>query len=120
MTRRYRKIYVTNPSPRFDVTALRAMADELVYVCDNFLFDDLLDNPPSEAFEGRIAAALIDFSPDHDALVFFGDPVLYAMAILYITEQHQNFTVLRYSPKTEKYNAREISLQDLQAFELIK
>ena len=110
--KRFRRAYCPNPSPRFDAEALRVMADELVYVCDTPIFDDMVGPENAHRFEGRVLSAMKEFDPNKDVIVFFGDALIYAMMVFAIAmtiEDNEKLTLARYSIKSDRYVLRTLS-----------
>lgn len=111
MTKSYRKIFIQNPSFRIEREPLAALCDELVTVCDTPLFDELAE-PTAEnrrKFEHTIQRKMHYFDYDRDAIAVYGDPLILAMMISYISQDGYDFTILRFSQKRNEYIARTIS-----------
>ena len=108
-----KRVFVPNPQYRFDPENLRQIADEIVYVCQSPMFDDLAGAENMHRFEGRIADAMSDFNPDGDIIAYYGDAVIFAMMVLFVfcivCPKNDTITIARVSQKTGSYVLREIS-----------
>jgi hypothetical protein len=105
---RFRKIYVPHVNFRFSPSSLLDIADEIVYVCDTPMFDDMADERFVEKFEGKVVEHLDEFSSELDAIAFYGDAVIFAMMAAYLSEKHDSFFVARFSTKRNEYVIRRI------------
>ena len=114
---KYRKVFVPNPSPRFDASQLREIAEEIVYVCDTPIFDELLGDEFRHRFEGQISKTMRNYDPSKDIIAFFGDAMIFAMMILYASvfleneEIEQPITIARFSVKSNQYSIRKLELE---------
>ncbi len=106
--KRFRKVYVPHVNFRFSPSSLLDIADEIVYVCDTPMFDDMADERFVEKFEGKVVEHLNEFSSELDAIAFYGDAVIFAMMAAYLSDKHDSFFVARFSTKRNEYVIRRI------------
>lgn len=110
---KFRKAYVPNPTFRFSPGPILQIADDLVSVCETPIFDDLVGQEHRDRFENKIVQKMNDFDPDKDVIVFYGDPLIFAMMIMYVTifiaEDGQAINIARWSTKQEKYLIRPMT-----------
>lgn len=111
---KFRKAFVSNPNMRFDTEHLRGIAEDIVYVCDTPIYDHMLVGH-KERFEQLVSKKMIDFDPDRDVIAFFGDPIIFAMMIVFASNIHARFTIARYSTSEEVYLTRAIGCDELEA-----
>ncbi len=108
-------IFVPNPAPRFDVEPLRKMTRELVYVCDTPMFDDIIGPEFKSKFEERILETMKNFDAQKDAIAFFGDPIIFAMMIIFVQNGmfcDDSLNILRFSAKRNEYMLRTINMEE--------
>lgn len=106
--KRFRKVYVPHVNFRFSPSSLLDIADEIVYVCDTPMFDDMADERFVEKFEGKVVEHLNEFSSELEAIAFYGDAVIFAMMAAYLSDKHDSFFVARFSTKRNEYVIRRI------------
>lgn len=107
--RKYRRVFVPNPSFRFDPEQLAIIANETIYVCDMPMFDNLVDDEHIHRFEHRVAERLDNFDPSEDIIAYYGDSIIFAMMIMYLSDNFDSFDIARYSAKQQGYVVRELS-----------
>lgn len=105
----YRKVFVPNPNFRFDVNQLSEIAKEVVYTCDLPMFDDLMGDEHIDRFEHKIAERLSAFDPKKDVVAFYGDSMIFALMIMWLSENFDSFDVARFSTKKNSYLIRNMS-----------
>lgn len=112
---KFRKAFCPNPAVRFDASILREMADEVIYVCDTPIFDDLASDEMKPRFEGRVKEVMRDFDWRYDLIVFFGDALIYAMMLFVVCQDEDNveISVARFSTKANEYVVRKLKLDEL-------
>lgn len=101
---KFRRAFAANPSPRLDTAPLNQIADMVVYVCATPMYDNLMDR--RELFEDRVEQMLIDYDPEFDIIVDFGDPVIFAMMVYFLSDD--KIKIARYSRKDGQYTIKEI------------
>jgi hypothetical protein len=110
---KFDRAFVQNPNFRFSAPAIKSIANEIVFVCDVPMFDDLMGAENRKRFEGEVAEKLRTFDPARDVVVFFGDPIIFAMIIQYLTifvlDDNEAIKIARWSAKKNEYVIREIS-----------
>lgn len=105
---RFKRAFAPNPVPKFNVESLNQLADRMIYVCPNPMFDEVIeDDSLSDMYASLVEKALDDFSPEEDVLVSFGDPLILAMMIFWLSDCEFVY-VGRYSKKTETYKVKKI------------
>ena len=75
----------------------------------HYHFDDLMGDEHSTKFEGKINETMSNFNPDLDVVADYGDAIIFAMMIFYLSERFEGFPVARFSNKRNEYVVREIS-----------
>ena len=95
---------------RFSADQVLNIANEIVYVCETPLFDDLFDKKFVSKFEERVQAMMEDFRPELDVLVVYGDAMIFAMMLWHVATlwPDNNINVARYSAKKNEYVVRAI------------
>jgi hypothetical protein len=107
--KKFRRVYVPHPNFRFGTDHLKKLGDEIIYVCESPMFDDLLGEEHAPKFEMRVHAELKGFDPDQDVVADYGDAMIFAMMIFHLAEFYYEINVARYSTKKETYVVRQIS-----------
>lgn len=110
--KKYNRIFVPNPNHRFDTDPLREIANEIVYVCDRPMFDNLMGPEYIGDFEHRIASRMQDFDPQYDAVAYYGDSMIFVIMIMWIADNWSDFDLARFSTKEGKYIIRRMSYQN--------
>ena len=106
---KYKRVFVPNPSFRFDPTELNNLADAVVYVSDLPMFDNLIGDENINRFEHKIAERMADFDPAADIIAYSCDSMIFAIMVMYLCDNHDGFDVARYSSKLEGYVIRELA-----------
>jgi len=106
---KYKRVFVPNPSFRFDPTELSTLAESVVYVSDLPMFDNLIGDENVHRFEHKVAERMADFNPAADIIAYYGDSMIFAIMIMYLCDNHDNFDVARYSSKLGSYVIRELA-----------
>ena len=109
--KKFNRVFVPHPNFRFGTDNLRDLAKEIVYVCETPMFDDLMGDEHSTKFEGKINETMSNFNPDLDVVADYGDAIIFAMMIFYLSERFEGFPVARFSNKRNEYVVREISTE---------
>lgn len=109
--RKYRRVFVPNPSFRFDPDQLASIAEEIIYICDMPMFDNLISDEYIHKFEHRVAERLGSFDPREDLIAYYGDSMIFAMMVMYICDNFDSFDIARYSSKQQSYIIRELSYE---------
>ena len=112
---KYKRVFVPNPSFRFDPTELNKLADSVVYVSDLPMFDNLIGDENINRFEHKIAERMADFDPAADIIAYYGDSMIFAIMVMYLCDNHDGFDVARYSSKLEGYVIRELAYDNFVA-----
>jgi hypothetical protein len=111
--KKFRKAWVPNTSYRISQAPILEIADDVVVVCETPIFDDLLGKENKSRFEDVIAAKMEGFDPKRDVIVFYGDPMIFALMIVYVTifiaEEGEAINIGRWSTKQERYLVREVA-----------
>lgn len=105
----YRRVFVPNPSFRFDPEELSNLAETVVYVSDMPMFDNLIGDEHVHRFEYRIADRMDDFDPNEDIIAYYGDSMIFAMMVMYLSDNFDAFDIARFSSKKQGYIIREVS-----------
>jgi hypothetical protein len=105
----FKRVFVPHPNFRFGTDHLKKLGDEIVYVCESPMFDDMLGMEHIAKFETRICKELKSFDPIEDVVADYGDAMIFAMMIFHLAECHYEINVARYSTKKEMYVVRHIS-----------
>jgi len=90
---KFKRAFLMNPNFRFETEKIRQVADELIYVCDTPMFDNLIGQNNRRRFEEKIAAAMEDFDFENDVIVVYVKPI----------------NIARWSANEDKYLVRQIS-----------
>jgi hypothetical protein len=107
--RKYDRVFVCNPSFKFDVNELSNLANEVIYVCDRPMFDNLAGDDNIYRFEGRIAEKMADFDPEKDIIAYYGDSMIFAIMVMWVVDTFSEFDIARYSAKKSSYVIRRVS-----------
>ena len=108
---KYKRVFVPNPNTRFDPEELSTFGKSIIYVCDLPMFDNLIGNENVRRFEGRIAERMADFDPATDVIAYYGDSMIFAVMVMWLSDNFDSFDVARYSSKQQAYVIRELSYQ---------
>ena len=111
MEKRYNRVFVPNPSFKFNPEILYELAETVVYTCDTPVFDHYLDESFSPQFEGRVAERLDDFDPEKDVIAHYGDVIIFSMMVMYLSDNHDHFDIARFSNRQQKYIVRNLSFE---------
>ena len=106
---KYKRVFVPNPSFRFDPTELSTVAESVVYVSDLPMFDNLINDENVHRFEHKIAERMADFDPASDIIAYYGDSMIFAIMVMYLCDNCDGFDVARYSSKLGGYVIRELN-----------
>jgi hypothetical protein len=106
---KYKRVFVPNPSFRFDPTELNTLAESVVYVSDLPMFDNLIGDENIHRFEHKVAERMEDFDPAADIIAYYGDSMIFAIMVMYLCDNHDGFDVARYSSKLGGYVIRELA-----------
>lgn len=101
---KFRRAFAANPSPRLDTAPISQIADTVVYVCATPMYDNLMDR--DDLFEKRVAEMLIDYDPEYDVILDYGDPMIFSLMIYFLSDD--KIKVGRYSRKDGQYTVKEI------------
>ena len=110
--RKCERVYVPHPNFRFPTEPLYKIANEIVYVCDAPMFDDMMGPEHRAKFEGQIANKMDDFDCDHDCIAFYGDPIIFALMVALATETFGEVKIARFSQKLDEYVVRKLDVSD--------
>jgi len=111
---KFKRVFVQNPSFRLDAKQLSQVAGEIVYVCDKPMFDNLIDEKYMPIYEGSVVERMSDFDPENDIIAYYGDSIIFAMMIMYLTETFYEFHIARFSTIQQTYVIRKICSDNLQ------
>lgn len=106
---KYKRAFVANPNYRFDPQDIFDVADDIVYVCDTPMFDNLMGDEYSNKFEQKIVQRMKDFDPKNDVIVYYGDSLIFVLMIMWLADGYDTFDVARFSTKQNKYLIRTLS-----------
>lgn len=106
--KRFKRVFVPHVNFRFSPAALLEIAEEIVYVCETPMFDDMVDERFSEKFDKRVVNELSSFSEDYDAIAFYGDAIIFAMMVAFLSDKFDSFFLARFSTKRDEYVVRRI------------
>ena len=104
---KYKRVFVPNPSFRFDPQELANLAETVVYVSDLPMFDNLIGVENIHRFEHKIAERMADFNPENDIIAYYGDSMIFALMIMFLCDNFDRFDVARYSKKEETSSDQE-------------
>ena len=110
--KKYNRVFVPNPNLRFDPEELATLGNSIIYVCDLPMFDNLIGFENRHRFEGRIAERLENFNPREDVIAYYGDSMIFAMMVMWLSDNFDAFDVARYSSKQQAYVIRELSYEN--------
>lgn len=110
----YRRVFVPNPNFRFDVNQLKQLSENIVYVCDRPMFDDLMGDEYTHEFEHKVQDSLKDFDPKKDVVAFYGDTMIFAIIIMFLSEHFDSFDVARFSAKNNAYLVRTLNYENFK------
>ena len=106
---RFKRAFAANPVPKFNVESLDQLAERMLYVCPNPMFDEVIeDDSLSNMYSSLVEKALDKFNPDEDVLISFGDPLILAMMIFFLSDCDYIY-MGRYSKKADAYKVKKIS-----------
>jgi hypothetical protein len=108
-------VFVPNPSFRFDPQELANLAENIVYVSDLPMFDNLVGPENIHRFEHKIAERMADFNPEFDIIAYYGDSMIFALMVMFLCDNFDAFFVARYSKKEETYIIRELAYDNFVA-----
>jgi len=109
MSKKYKRAFVPNPNYRFETNDILDIADDIVYVCDTPMFDNLMGEEYTFKFEHKIAQRMLDFNPDADVVAYYGDSLIFSMMIMWLADGFDKFDVARFSSKQNRYLIRTLS-----------
>ena len=112
MKKKYSRAFVPNPNFRFDPTELKNLADEIIYVCDRPMFDNLMGDDHIPSYEGKIAERMMDFNPESDVIAYYGDSIIFALMVMWLSENYTVFDMARFSSKEQTYLVRAMSIDN--------
>jgi hypothetical protein len=107
--KKYDRVFVCNPSPKFDSDDLSHLANEIVYVCDMPMFDNLFEDQYAKRFEGRVLQRMSSFDPEKDVIAYYGDSMIFALIMMFVSDRWEWFDLARYSSKQSCYVVRRMS-----------
>jgi len=106
---KYKRAFVSNPNYRFDTQGIFDIANDIVYVCDTPMFDNLMSDEFLNKFEHKIAQRMRDFNPEEDVLAYYGDSLIFCMMIMWLADGVDKFDIARFSAKQNCYLIRSLS-----------
>ena len=106
---KYNRVFVPNPSLKFDTSPLDDLAESIVYVCDMPMFDNLTEDDNIGMFEKKISRKMEDFNPVNDVVGHYGDGLIFAMMVMFLSDQFDSFDIARFSHKKNGYVVRNLS-----------
>jgi len=110
---KFKRVLVSNPNFRFGTQHLLTLADQIVYLCDSPIFDDMIDDQDAiDKFETSVMDKLRDFDPRTDVLSFYGDVLIFAMALWEISQMELDcpVSIARWSAKAERYLVKQLEV----------
>jgi len=110
---KYKRVFAPNKSSKLNESDLFLIADEVIFVCQKPMYDNLVDEKYSPIFEDTIVEKMADFNPEEDVLVYFGDSLIFAMIVMHLTETFYEFDIARYSRDQKNYVIRRLSSDKL-------
>jgi len=112
--KKYKRVFVPNYNYRFSSEHLRDIAEEIVFVCDTPMFDDMVGKENMPKFEFKVSERMASFDPETDIVAFYGDAMIFAMMVMFLVENvTDKVTIARFSSKRDEYIIREIEIEDL-------
>jgi hypothetical protein len=115
---KFRKVFVPHVNFRFSPSSLLEIAEEIVYVCETPMFDDMIDERFASKFEFNVMKQLESFDQEKDAIAFYGDAVIFAMMVAYLSDKNDSIFVARFSTKRDEYVVRRIGFDLFEKFDL--
>lgn len=109
LQQKYKRAFVPNPNYRYDPQDILNIANEIVYVCDTPMFDNLMGDEFAPKFEQKIAQRMRDFNPSTDVLAYYGDSLIFCLMIMWLADVFDKFDVARFSSKENRYLIRTLS-----------
>lgn len=106
---KYKRAFVPNPNYRYDTQDIFNIAEDIVYVCDTPMFDNLMGDEYSHKFEQKIVQRMHDFNPDTDVVAYYGDSLIFSLMIMYLADEFEGFDVARFSSKQNRYLIRTLT-----------
>lgn len=106
---KYKRAFVPNPNYRYDTQDIFNIADDIVYVCDTPMFDNLMGDDNLHRFEHKIVQRMHDFNPETDVVAYYGDSLIFSLMIMYLADEFESFDVARFSSKQSQYLIRTLS-----------
>jgi hypothetical protein len=103
---KFKRVFVSNANFRFGTAHLNQLADQVVYLADSPVFDDMIADPVAiDRFQTSVMDKLRDYDPKTDVLAFYGDVFLLAMALWEISQMELDHpvSIARWSAKAERY-----------------
>ena len=110
---KFKRVFVSNPNFRFGTQHLLTLAGQIVYLCDSPIFDDMIDDQDAiDKFETSVMDKLRDFDPRTDVLSFYGDVLIFAMALWEISQMELDcpVSIARWSAKAERYLVKQLEV----------
>jgi hypothetical protein len=109
MMKEYKRAFAPNPNYRFDPDDLQRVAPEIVYVCHRPMFDNLMGEEHIHHYEHSVAERMKDFDPETDVIAYYGDSMIFALMIMWLSEHFDTFDIARFSSKEKTYLIRTMS-----------
>ena len=109
----FKRVFVSNANFRFGTQHLLTLADQIVYLCDSPIFDDMLEDLDTiDRFETSVMDKLRDFNPRTDVLAFYGDVLLLCMALWEIAQMELDYpvSIARWSAKADRYLVKQLEV----------
>ena len=110
--KKFRKIFACNPNIKFDIRQIEKLGEELIYICDNPLYDGVTEEQSRVKYEWTMVHRLKGFDPKLDALAIYGDNMILAMAMFYLSSKFKRINVARFSARNENYVVRAIDMEN--------
>lgn len=111
--KRYNRVFAGTWTQRLPEQSIQALGNNVIYMSDRFINDFALTNE-APTFELGVAFALKNFDPATDVVVFFGDTLVVAMAIFYLSTRFKEINIGRWSTHDQCYKIRRVKLDSFK------
>lgn len=109
----YNRVFAGTWTQRLPEQSIQDLGNSVIYMSDRFINDFALTNE-APTFELGVAYALKNFDPATDVVVFFGDTLVVAMAIFYLSTRFKEINIGRWSTHDQNYKIRRVKLDSFK------
>ena len=116
---KFRRLFAPNPNTKYDPQEMRKIAEQVIYVCDAPMYGDNMSSEHRDRYEGNIARSLEFFDPVHDGIILYGDALIFALMLFYLShtlEAKDTIRIARWNAKRMEYDLREIGINFFPEF----